>query len=559
MASVVLSPVVDGAIDRTALEHFQRNLAALAESQADVAELLPQRLAGLTWTAGRDGALTAQDSAGSWVTGCSLPRRAAEAMLATMQAKRGTACFLAPSHAAQIRVALNRLDATQALLAIIPDAISAAFVMSGDDFTEDIRAGRLWLAVGAEWSTAAEAILSRNEGLPLPSSFIRLPVLSDDSAEPLMRTAREIFTSETTRRAARLDRLREQSRDRRGQSSNPRILLVAPTRFRLWDDAGWLMWRTLTQSPCDEVRFVAMDPDDPRQASPLALAMAASDCDAVLTANAYRSEMPGIVSSCLPWLTWATTPRIAPPAADAPGDRLLLAEESLHDAALAAGWSVDRICLATWPDRASPGIAHGTEQMTKAPLVLISDTVAIDEPPTPFELSSHHVLWTLIRDEIRRDPFCIGHNLAAYLGERMARLGLDETTVNLGLFIDQLIAPGFLQGVARILLDNNVPLGIYGSGWDTLPTFRSAWGGEVSTRERFEELIANAGALLHPSPLIGAHLSHAYGQPVLHGLQPSAAGLVAAARAILSPRRAVTLPSLTPLGPERIAQLCRVA
>ena len=175
---------------------------------------------------------------------------------------------------------------------------------------------------------------------------------------------------------------------------------------------------------------------------------------------------------------------------------------------------------------------------------------------SPFELSSHHVWGVSMRDEIRRDPFCIGDNLPAYLGARMNQLGLDARTVDTALFIDQLIAPGFVQGIAAILLNNDVPLRIHGSGWDALPQFADIRGGPVRTREHFEQVVAGAGALVHPSPLKGPHLCHAFGRPVVHGLQDGPAKLVATAvRALTSPRTAV-LPSLSPLCPQRIAQLC---
>lgn len=546
----VASLIANGPADQAALDQFQRNVAALSQVQGEIIGLTAEFLKGLSWMAGRDGALTAQNAAGLWVTGCSLPRRAAAAMLATMQSRGGTVCFLSPSHAAQLREALERLDASQAVLAILPDAQAAAFVLAGDDFTGDIHAGRLWLAVGEDWADQMKALLAKHEGLPLPSSFIRLPILPDNRAETLIQCAQKIFSEETTRRAARLAWLRSQPRQRSSTDSR-RILLVAPMRFRLWDDAGWLMQQAMRQSADNAVTFVTMDPDDPRQASPLALANAALECDAILTANAYRSQMPNALPADLPWLTWVTTPRIAPPSPDAPADRLLLAEESLHEAALAAGWSVDRIRLATWPEAITASPAS-----TDAPLVLINDTVPVDQPATPFELSSHQVLWDVIRDDIRRNPFCIGENLLGYLKSRITHLGLDESTVNMELFIDELIAPAFMQEIVKILLNNNLRLRIYGSGWDALPFAASACGGAVRTRERFEQIISGAGALLHPSPLRGAHLCHAYGRPVLHGLHTRPAELVAAARQILSPRRTVRLPSLSPLNAQRVTMLC---
>src|SRR5690606_9168707 len=131
--TTAVSFMVNERADQAALEHFQKNLSALARSQGELMDVSAEMLSGLTWLAGRDGALTAQDAAGSWVTGCSLPRRAAEAMLESMQSRRGAVCLVAPTHAAQVRGALARLDGSQAVLAIVPEATIAAFILAGDD------------------------------------------------------------------------------------------------------------------------------------------------------------------------------------------------------------------------------------------------------------------------------------------------------------------------------------------------------------------------------------------------------------------------------------------
>jgi len=542
--------IADQQAEGVALEHFQRNLVALKELQGDVVDLPDQPPEGLTWLLGRDGALTAQDPAGAWVTGCSLPLRAAESMLESMQATGGNVCFLAPDHAAQLRAAFARLDATQAILAIIPDLQAARFVLCGDDFVPEIRASRLWMVAGEDWARQLEKLLSIHEGLALPVSFIRLPVLEENRAQALIEAARAVFSAETSRRSRRLEEVRGRAQASQSAATDlMRVAVVAPSRFRLWDSAGWLLRRTIPAGRVGNAEITHFDPDDPRTASPVALAEFASQSDAIVTVDAYRSQMPGLVASDVPWLTWVTSPRIAPPAADAPADRLMLADESLHDAATAAGWSIDRIRLATWPP--SPATSRSGEG-----IALLSDTCDFNTPPQKFELSSHQLLWQTIGEELRRNPLAVGEDINGYLNRWIERAGLDGSLVNRAMFIDRLIAPAFLQGVVKLLLSAGLPVHVYGSGWDQVEGIGNAWGGEVRTIERFEQVIASAGALLHPSPIRACHLCQAFGKPVLHGLHRTTENLVTAARQILSRHRAVELPSMTPLSVHRVLALC---
>src|SRR5687768_1986901 len=87
--------------------NWQRNLAALSETQPEVAPLL---VAEVEWVFGRDGALTAQQG-GKWWGGCSVPQAAAEELLRTLEITSAMACFLAPAHGAQVATALRRLKA----------------------------------------------------------------------------------------------------------------------------------------------------------------------------------------------------------------------------------------------------------------------------------------------------------------------------------------------------------------------------------------------------------------------------------------------------------------
>src|SRR5882672_5686669 len=94
--------------------NWRHNLAALARTQAELAASLTQINPRAEWIFARDGALTAFET-GIWWGGCSVPLKAAEELLNTLQITVSVACFLAPAHPAQIAFALRRLKCEQAV------------------------------------------------------------------------------------------------------------------------------------------------------------------------------------------------------------------------------------------------------------------------------------------------------------------------------------------------------------------------------------------------------------------------------------------------------------
>src|SRR5689334_17236670 len=74
-----------------------------------------------TWLFGRDGALTTKDVAGHWLSGCSVPRLAAESILESVEVTGTVACFLRPTHAQQVRFVLDKLTPRRALIVVLPD------------------------------------------------------------------------------------------------------------------------------------------------------------------------------------------------------------------------------------------------------------------------------------------------------------------------------------------------------------------------------------------------------------------------------------------------------
>ncbi len=552
----LLAHPTDVRASQRAAGNLRANLDALYSTQPELAravDALSDETAARTereFVFARDGYLTAREQ-GRWATGCSLPLRTAQVMLESLQNRAPVGCFLEPAHAAQLAVVLERFDHPQAVIAIVENLQTLRFLLQCHNFASDLADHRLWFAAGMDWAGALARLLQEREGLPVPSAFIRLPTLAEETAEARMRQAREVFAAETARRAGRVAAIQRSwpldHAARAAGGNGKRVCVVAPTHFRLWDDGGWLLREALCSASAN---FVAFDPDRPTSASPLAFVQAATACDAVLTAGVFRADVPDVAPVDLPWLTLATSPRLAAPVAQARHDCLLLVDPGQRQQALDLGWPAERIHLAHWPCPArvatsrSAG-ANGESSDARAPLVLIADTASIDAPPEPLDLSSHQLLWELIGSELSADPFILGSDIGQYLEDRRRRLHIGEEGLDRALFIDRLIVPAFQQSIARLLIRRGVPLAIHGRGWEGVAGTEGTCWGPVVSRDDFLEVIAGAGALLHAWPIHGPHPIDAWQRPVARALQPDESRLLAVVTQALAPASNPGVPSLT--------------
>jgi hypothetical protein len=161
------------------------------------------------------------------------------------------------------------------------------------------------------------------------------------------------------------------------------------------------------------------------------------------------------------------------------------------------------------------------------------------EPPTDLnDLSSHRLLWEAIADRLRRDPFVAFGRPEAMLDEAMAGQNVSPAGFPRARFLDSLIAVGFAVNVARALRAENIPLALWGSGWHQIADLAECARGPVRTRPQFEQAVAEAGCVVHPSLFPGAHgiwqVGHA--RPVVACSAGGRNALVQAVRAALAGR-----------------------
>lgn len=505
------APCISPSLDRSATDHaeradanFRANLAALAARQPALDTTALTCPADLIWINARDGALTGMFDGTRWWAGCSVPLAAARFMLKSMEIRGTTGCFLNPRHAAQLRVALDILHSRQAVIAIVPEQQMLAVLLHTDDFAQDIASGRLWFAGGSRWESQLETIFRDNPGLATPAEFIR-PITSDaDAANALIEPAQRTFSQISAARGAQSKSLIESWQP--GARAHLRLCLLAPSEFRLWDDAALVL---------DEMDFSGtgikvdrLDSDRPTSSSPLALARSASQCDAIAAANIFRSHLPGVVPTAMPWVTWVTTPRI-PPAADAgPNDRLILADAYWVSIAKHLGWEACRLEVAGWPALPRTGKPESI-------LSLIADTHLLDVPKPIEGYSSQVLLWETIRDELIRDPFLAVDNIDGYLNSRRARFQIGDDGFDRSIFKERLIVPAVQQGLARRLIKDGMPLRLFGRGWDSLDRMAQFHGGPVRSRQELAGAVSQSAALVHVWPWQAGHAIELTGRPVI--------------------------------------------
>jgi hypothetical protein len=495
--------VIRSAAARLADQCIAANRAALDQIQPDLLASLPPLPDQLEFVTGRDGSRTAR-CRGQWISGCSLPQRTARHLLRTLDLSGAVACFLNPTHAAQLRAALDRLSDWQAIIALVPDEADLHLMLHCEDFSADLVRHRLWFASGAQWPQRLSQLLEDHPGLPTPAQFIRTPLTDSEQMQQRITEAQRIFSAESQRRsvlAAELGRQWRPGTARRGWC------VVAGSRFKLWQGAPAILWEQLQRGNGAAVRY---DPDHPSSGSPIALLQSAIECGGVVAADLGRGDFLGLLPIEMPWVSWITTPRLPSPAAAGPHDCLLLADPQWMDHARQAGWAPEKLGIALWPS-----MTNDQQPTANGSLALLVDTHPVDPEPN-MDLSSHRLLWQAIAGEIAADPFCLAQDAHAFLHERRNRMNISEEGFDAGRFINHLILPAYQQALARLLLQNSLPLRVAGNGWDRMEEFKPLWSGTLKTPEEFASAVREANVLVHAWPTPAwRHEIDALNRPVL--------------------------------------------
>jgi hypothetical protein len=525
---------------RRACANYLANSSALAITQPQMARaLLPPR-EPVEWVFGRDGMLTALDDQGDWWSGCSLPRAAGEVMLRQMGVNAPVSCFLAPPHAAHLRIALDKLTAEQAVIAVVPEENDLRLLLSCEDFSGDFAAHRLWIAAGADWAATLESMLTQEIGLAVPGQFVRLHTTDEALIQQLIRQATAVFSRLTHLRSTLIAQISQGG----GSSAKLGTLCVmAPLRFQLWHNEGAVL-RAL--SPAGSI---ALNTSDPALASPLKLGEMASACGCLLAPNFARADLPDAIPMTVPWLTWLTQDRVPSFLSAGPRDQLLVAAPSLGTSAVTAGWPAARVHLACWPAMQAPP-AQGNQS-----LAVIADTVPVETPADLEAFSSHRVLWETLRTELADDPFSLEGEPGLYLNSRMRRFDVSADAFPHERFLTQLIVPAYQQSVVRALCKAAVPIRLFGHGWDQIPEFQDRAVGALQSIEELEAAVAKSAVLVDLWPWRSAHPITSANRPLIRRAGRNLANFIQQARNVLANGIGGQVPATTPLSAKLIANL----
>jgi hypothetical protein len=485
--------LTEPAAARQAADNFRANLSAMASCQPELADSLRGQDGIAEWVFGRDGYLTARMD-GAWWIGCSIPLRTARELLKKLELIGGLGCMLNPSHAAQIRACIEKLQPAQAILAVIPEMESLKILLHCDDFSAELGAARLFFAAGADWPSDLGAIFEKFPGLALPQQFIRTALLDDGEMARLSSEAQIIISRETARRSEKLSEILARGASR---SANGRIVVLAGSRFNLADLSNIALRRALLdESPsATACQFTCLDPDHPLTASSLALADAAAQGNALVAADFFRADLPGVVSPRTTWITWITNGRIVAPDAQCPADALVLADARWWQAAVNAGWPAERIQIAGWPE-----IVPASAAPSPPVLGLLGDVRTIEIPQRVKDFSSQLLLWEFIEDELSRDPLSLGDDPPRYLQSRMARLNIKEEGFDRATFFENLIVPAYKRGLSCFLLRNGIPLALFGRGWQDIPDLKSHACGPIENLRDLANAVSRCRAVLQSFP-----------------------------------------------------------
>lgn len=485
-----------------AARNYESNRAALEAVWPRTLLCLPESLPELEWLYARDGALSARHIDRQWFGQVSVPQKSAQKMLGKAIVTGSSAVLLAPTHAQQIRTVLNRMTRQQVLLVVLPGEFTAGVILACEDFSSEIRGQRLWIAAGPEWGEELIAILEKQDGIAPASMMIRVPGLNADTVERTLKPCEQILSKNSQTHRNHLTLLHTKPR----QPSRPiRKLCVVTGSFKLWDDAPFLLGQAITQT---SLKTVVLDSSIPTQCSALKVARSADGCDALLTANLARADLPLVIPANVPWITWVTGNRTPDYVQGATVDRLIVAEEVHYRAAIARGWPESQVLVGHEPVRAPA--ASRTAQ-----IAIFADLPSVTMPKSVEDLSSQRLVWDRVEHEVSQNALCIGSSPDEYLYRLADEVGIARSAFPLVLFRTELLVPTFIRAFAKQLHARGTRFSIHGSGWDALPELEPHARGPIESADAFAAALAGCSGILDVWPGEVAHPARRAGRPIL--------------------------------------------
>jgi hypothetical protein len=484
-------PKIASAAQRRADQHFRGNCDALRQFQPELVESICSSGLEIEWVFSRDGYLSGRIES-AWWSGCSVPLLTGRQLLKKLELAGSLGCFLSPSHAGQLRACFEKVQPTQAMLAVLPKIDSLWVLLHCDDFSAEISAGRLFFAAGDDWAKMLGEVFERFSGLALPQQFIRTALLDDEEMGALSSEAQTNISLETDRRSRVMTELFERKPK---PAAADRVVVLAASRLNLSDLSNIALRQALVCNTNDR-SYVSFDPEYPLTSSPLALAEIASEAATLVAADLFRSDLAGMVGPTTRWITWATRRRIVPASAALRGDRLILADAQWRKAALDEGWKPEQIQVAAWPRILSQRELSDASGF----LAILTDLRQGEMPQRVKDFSTQRLLWESIEEELARNPQALGADPDWYLNSRIERLNIATEGFDRAMFFEKLIEPTYAMGLARLLIRSDIPIRVIGRGWSETDEFKKHAFGAVESVEELQTAITDCRAILPAFP-----------------------------------------------------------
>ncbi len=463
------------------------------------------------FTPALDGSLTAITPERQWWRTYAVPQRAAEAWLRPLQHTGTMACLLAPQHPSVVDQALRQLPATTAAIALLDDVETLPLFLSLRDFSEELTSGRLLFACSP---ADIGSLLRAHTGFQVPSFFVRP---GDKESEPIQRLITEcqaVLNTLVEERDAEAKRILANKTNNRNQT-----VVLTRRPVELWDIAPHVLSATMQGVPnsfgAAGGQSVVLDVSRNDTASPLKIVQTLADAGTVIAADLDRHELQSVLPAGCRCISWVTAPRLWAPAPTAveSGDHLLLADTQWAAQARAAGWPPDRIHLATWPMLARNSAAPDA---VISSLLLMADVPEdLVCPPELARLSSVKLLWNTLVETLIKDPFSCLPDPTAWLEVHRKAQSISADNFNVALFLTGMVLPAYAIGLANWLVAEGHDIRLIGTGWQA---HKIAGAQQLGPLKDYAELVTAANsstALVHVSPLKGAHPILGLGRPVI--------------------------------------------
>lgn len=508
-----------------AARNYEANRIALEAACPAAAMALPDHLPEMEWLYARDGALTARHVDRQWFGDCSVPRRAAERLLAKFEINGTSAVMLAPSHAQQVRATLARATDRQAIVAVIPGEYDAGIIFACENFAAAIRSGRLLVVVGPDWNRQLDELLADRDGVAPATTMVRVPGINEAIVERMIKPCDTILSRHAQLHKQHLTLIHGKPRN---EKKIERVAVVT---------GGWRLWRDertlLEGAACASAEPVMIDIARPDTSSALSIARRAENCDALVMANVARADLPLLVPPTVPWVTLLTAGRPAAPSDLNKRDRLVLVDESQRAGAVAAGWPAERIDVL---DRVAAQPSTGGRP------ALAIDLRPVVKPAAIAEMSSHGLVWDRILARLADVAHVETKPPLAMIAAVAETVGVSPGDLPNDMLWELAAVPTFAVALARRLRQMHVPFDLYGSGWEAVPDVVDCWRGPIADAAAFESIRASASAFFNVWPGSASHASRRAGLPLIETWGRSDVEIAKDVRAV--PKAAATVARL---------------